>query len=102
MLMVLVVLFGKHLLLIVGVPPSFLSDAYFVLIVSVAILVTVNTLSPLTTIVASLQRMDITNMVAIATTILNICQIIFVLENNLGIRSLIVGYFLINFGLCRT
>jgi O-antigen/teichoic acid export membrane protein len=96
LLMVLVVLFGKHLLLIVGVPPSFLSDAYFVLIVSVAILVTVNTLSPLTTIVASLQRMDITNMVAIATTILNICQIIFVLENNLGIRSLIVGYFLIN------
>ncbi len=94
-LLAVVVLFGKSILLFIGVPPHFLDDAYFVLIVSIAILVTVNTLSPLTTIVASLQRMDITNMVAVTTTILNICQIVVVLNSNLGIRGLIIGYFFV-------
>ncbi|MBI4811472.1 MAG: oligosaccharide flippase family protein, partial [Ignavibacteriales bacterium] len=95
-LLLIVSLFGVKLLALIGVPPNFSDEAFFVLFFSTFILILINTCSPLTSVVTSLQRMDLTNTVTVTTALLNIFQTLIVLSTNLGIRGLIVGYLVIN------
>lgn len=88
--------FGKNIIYMIGVPTVYLFDAYFVMLISTLILVINNTLSPLTSVLNSLQRMDISNKIGIFTAVINIIQIIAVLSSNLGIKGLIIGYLIVN------
>jgi O-antigen/teichoic acid export membrane protein len=94
-LLLMAVLFGEAFLLFLGVPVHLINDAYFVFYISIFTLAVINTLSPITSTVVSLQRMDISNIITVSTSLLNIIQTVIVLSIGLGIRGLIIGYLLV-------
>lgn len=95
-LLIIIFLFGNNILELIGVPHHLIDDAYFVFVTAALILVMLNTASPITSVVTGLQRMDITNMVMVVTSILNIVQTIIVLSLGFGVRGLIIGSLFIN------
>jgi O-antigen/teichoic acid export membrane protein len=84
-------LIGTEVISMLGVPQNIHSEAYFVFITAMLILVLVNTATPITVIMIALQRMDISNIVIVATSILNFSVSLIVLYLGWGAKGLILG-----------
>jgi O-antigen/teichoic acid export membrane protein len=82
---------GEAILGLVGVPPGIMQDAIFVLRVGMLVFVIANVVSPLTSVLVGIQRMDINSYIAIATQTISIVGTIFVLLSGYGVRGLILN-----------
>jgi O-antigen/teichoic acid export membrane protein len=86
-------LMGTEVITMLGVPQNIHSEAYFVFTTAMLILVLVNTATPISVIMIALQRMDISNIVVVATSILNFSMSLIVLHLGWGAKGLILGNF---------
>jgi O-antigen/teichoic acid export membrane protein len=84
-------LLGEVILRLVGVPESIMVDAVFVLRVAILVLLISNLMSPVTSVLTGLQRMDINAYISIVGQLLNIFGTIAVLSAGFGIRGLILN-----------
>lgn len=82
---------GEAILTLVGVPPGVMADAVFVLRVGMLVFVIANVVSPLTSVMFGIQRMDINSYVSIGTQAVSILGTIFVLLSGYGVRGLILN-----------
>lgn len=82
---------GEAILSLVGVPPGVMEDAVFVLRVGMLVFVIANVVSPLTSIMFGIQRMDIHAYVSMGTQAVSILGTIFVLLSGYGVRGLILN-----------
>jgi O-antigen/teichoic acid export membrane protein len=82
---------GEAILSLVGVPPGIMGDAVFVLRIGMLVFVIANVVSPLTSVMVGIQRMDINSYIAIATQTISIAGTIFVLLSGYGVRGLILN-----------
>ena len=82
---------GGTILALVGVPPNIMDDAVFVLRVGMLVFVIANVVSPMTSVMIGIQRMDINAYISIATQTVSIAGTIFVLLSGYGVRGLIIN-----------
>jgi O-antigen/teichoic acid export membrane protein len=82
---------GSTILGLVGVPPAIMDDAVFVLRVGMLVFVIANVVSPMTSVMIGIQRMDINAYIAIATQTVSIAGTVFVLLSGYGVRGLIIN-----------
>ncbi len=90
-LMLVAWFFGEGILKLVGVPPAVMDDAVFVLRIGMLVFVIANVVSPLTSVLVGIQRMDINSYVSIGTQTISIMGTIFVLLSGYGVRGLILN-----------
>jgi O-antigen/teichoic acid export membrane protein len=73
------------------IPPGLLSEAKLVVVAGVFLFVCNNALGPLSSIQSGLQRMDISNKVAIGMSCLNVAGVVFFLKSGFGLNGLIMN-----------
>ncbi len=82
---------GDTILGLVGVPANIMEDAVFVLRIGMVVFIIANVVSPLTSVLIGIQRMDINAYVSIGTQTVSIAGTVFVLLNGYGVRGLILN-----------
>lgn len=87
----LTVFFRWHFIHFLNVPPQLCEDAEFAVILGVAAFVFSNVVSVFAAIQGGLQRMDITNILAVASSFIYIVATVFVLKLGLGLKGLMVA-----------
>lgn len=83
--------FGDSILRLFRVPPETYSEAHFVLLVATAILALSSTFSVFQAVLNGLQRMDVTNLIAIATSVPSIIGTVAFLELGYDLRGLVIN-----------
>jgi O-antigen/teichoic acid export membrane protein len=86
---------GETILSLIGVPQAIMQEAVFVLRIGMLALVIANIVSPVTSVLTGIQRMDINSYVSIGTQTLNIVGTITVLSAGYGVRGLILNNLMI-------
>ncbi len=84
-------LIGDRLLLVIGVPAQLIADGVFVLRVGMIVFVLANLLSPLTTVITGIQRMDVSLIAAVSGQVVNAAGCIIVIEHGWGVKGLILN-----------
>ncbi len=73
------------------IPPALLSEAKLVVVAGVFLFICNNALGPLSSIQSGLQRMDISNKIAIGISFLYVAGIVFFLKSGFGLNGLIMN-----------
>ncbi|OGR80211.1 MAG: hypothetical protein A2X32_06100 [Elusimicrobia bacterium GWC2_64_44] len=84
-------LLAPGLLGLFRIPPAFFSEAVFVLRLGVALLVVSNALSVFGAIPQGLQRMDVSNKIAVGVSLPMVLGTVFFLEKGYGLRGLMLN-----------
>jgi O-antigen/teichoic acid export membrane protein len=101
MAMVAIMIFIMNpLLRFLHIPPELHHEASFAFIIGIALFALSNAVSPFKALQTGLQRMDITNIVAIISSIPYIAGTIYALEKGYGLRGLIINYAIIVVAIC--
>jgi O-antigen/teichoic acid export membrane protein len=89
-LIALVVAFNDSILHLFRIPPEILDEARFVLLGGIVILSLSNALSTFQAVTKGLQRMDVTNVIALAVSVPDVIGTIVFLQLGYGLKGLIV------------
>jgi O-antigen/teichoic acid export membrane protein len=73
------------------IPAGLLGETKFVFFIAIIIFSAANAFSPFAAILTGLQRMDISNLIGLFSSILGIAGTVFVIENGWGLRGLIIN-----------
>lgn len=84
-----------QVLRLVGVPENIMDDARFVFRIGILVLVAANLMSPVSSILNGIQRMDVQSYIAMGVQTLNIAGTIVVLTSGYGVKGLILNNLLI-------
>jgi O-antigen/teichoic acid export membrane protein len=86
-----VIIMTKPILTLLKIPPHLYAEGSFVMLMGVVLFGAANMMSPFQAIQSGLQRMDISNNMAIAMSIINVAGTIFFLENGYGLIGLMIN-----------
>lgn len=88
---VLVFVFLEPLMAIFKIPPYFYQEASVVFLMGIMLSAASNTFSSFQAVQVGLQRMDITNKIAISVSLVYICGAVFVLQKGFGLQGLMMS-----------
>lgn len=91
-------IFGGDVLRLFKIPSNLMGDAQLILVLAVAILSLSNAFGVFQGVIIGLQRMDVTNIIALAVSVPNVIGTILFLQLGYGLRGLIVNQ-AVTFGL---
>lgn len=90
-IIVLSLLFMRPILNLFNIPPSLFGETIFVLWISILIFAFSNSLGIFAAVQAGLQRMDISNILCVAVSVLNALGTVIFLKKGYGLRGLMIN-----------